>query len=65
MEIAIHLARAADRVVYDPQQDLSRPGAFQPRDRESRETRIEQLALDSYTACHLRPAPAGRVLQLL
>ena len=67
MEIAIHLARAADGVVYDPQQDLvTWPGAFQPRDRESGETRIEQLALDWYTAWPSDdPALPERVLQLL
>ncbi|MET1231392.1 MAG: hypothetical protein ABWY52_00915 [Candidatus Limnocylindrales bacterium] len=50
-ELAVYLARAADGVVYDPQQDVvTWPPGFQPRDRETGESRIEQLAIDWYTA---------------
>ncbi len=66
-ELAIHLARAADGVVYDPQQDLvTWPRGFQPRSRETGQVRIEEVALDWFT-----PWPSddselpGRLLELL
>ena len=49
-DLAIHLARAADGVVYDPQQDLvTWPKGFQPRNLETGEVRIEEIALDWFT----------------
>ena len=49
-ELAIQLARAADGVVYDPQlHRVTWPKGFQPRDRETGEVRIEQIAFDWFT----------------
>ena len=49
--VAIHLARATDGVVYDPQQDLvTWPRGFHPRSRETGEVRIEEVALVWFTA---------------
>jgi hypothetical protein len=66
-ELAIHLARSTDGVVYDPQQDLvTWPLGFEPRDRETGESRIEQLAIDWYTAWPSDdPDLPARLLQVL
>ncbi len=66
-ELAIHLARAADGVVYDPQQDLvTWPKGFQPRNRETGDVRIEQIALDWFTPWPSDdPQLPPRLLQLL
>jgi hypothetical protein len=48
-ELAIHLARAADGVVYDPQKDaVTWPAGWQPRDRESGTETIDQVELTWY-----------------
>lgn len=51
MDLAIHLARATDGVVYDPQEDrVTWPNGFQPRDASSGEERITAVELDWFTA---------------
>ncbi|MGH2455407.1 MAG: hypothetical protein ACRDHD_04025 [Candidatus Limnocylindria bacterium] len=50
MDLAVHLARQADGVVYDPQDDrVAWPKGFQPRDPESGEERGSQVALHWFT----------------
>ncbi len=50
-DLAIHLARSAEGVVYDPQLDrVTWPQGFQPRDRDTGVMRIEQIAMDWYAA---------------
>lgn len=50
-EMAIHLARASDGVVFDPQQnEVTWPPGFRPRDSETGEARIDQIAIDWFTA---------------
>ena len=51
MELAIHLARAADGIVYDPQEDrVGWPKGFQARDAGSGEERISEVEFDWFTA---------------
>ncbi len=51
MDLAIHLARAADGVLYDPQEDrVAWPKGFKPRDPVSGEERITEVELDWFTA---------------
>lgn len=48
-ELAIHLARAADGVVYDPQQDaVTWPAGWRPRDVASGQELIDQVDLTWY-----------------
>ncbi|HTE65768.1 MAG TPA: hypothetical protein VK736_05875 [Candidatus Binatia bacterium] len=66
-ELAVHLARAADGVVYDPQQDaVTWPAGWQPRDRELGTEVIEQVELTWYVR---RPSKAAelpkRILSVL
>jgi hypothetical protein len=50
MDLAAHLARSADGVVYDPQEDrVTWPGGFQPRDPDSGEERSTEVELDWFT----------------
>lgn len=67
LEFATHLARVADGVVYDPQQDrVTWPKGFEPRDRETRTTRIDEVALVWYTTWPSRdPMLPRRLLELV
>jgi hypothetical protein len=57
MELATHLARSADGVVYDPQEDLvAWPAGFQPRDADTGEERTTEIELGWFTA---RPSTDG------
>lgn len=50
MDLAIHLARAADGVVYDPQHDrVTWPKGFEPRSPTTGEIRVSQLELTWFT----------------
>jgi hypothetical protein len=51
MDLAVHLARVAGGVVYDPQEDaVAWPKGFQPRDPESGDERGTEVELDWFTA---------------
>ena len=66
-ELAIHLARATDGVVYDPQQDLvTWPKGFQPRSRETGEVQDRRGRTRLVHASPSDdPALPGRLLELL
>ena len=53
MELATHLARAADGVVYDPQEDrVTWPAGFQPRDPATGEERFNEVELTWFAGRH-------------
>ena len=67
MDLAVHLARAGEGVVYDPQQDrVTWPAGFRPRDAASGEARIDEVELDWFVP-YVEPDPEvpRRLLALL
>jgi hypothetical protein len=66
-DLAIHLAQAADGVVYDPQQDaVTWPKGWQPRDAESGKEIIDEVELSwSTTLASSDPQVPSRFLRLL
>jgi len=66
-DLAVHLARATDGVVYDPQLDrVTWPPGFEPRDAATGEERFSEIALAWYTAWPSQdPELPRRLLDLL
>jgi hypothetical protein len=67
MDLSVHLARAAEGVVYDPQEDrVTWPAGFRPRDAASGEERIDEVELDWFVP-YAEPDPEvpRRLLALL